>query len=87
MASVNNGGQDSDLLWQQPSHYVGGSACTNMQNNLPVASSNGGLNGVALAASMASDVQSRQSWHKNVVVQQAEVNGSGGSGGSKEIRE
>lgn len=87
MASVNNGGQDSDLLWQQPSHYVG-SACTNMQNNLPVASSNGGLNGVALAsASMASDVQSRQSWHKNVVVQQAEVNGSGGSGGSKEICE
>ena len=85
MASVNNG-QDSDLLWQQPSHYIG-SACTNMQNNLPVASSNGGLNGVALAASMASDVQSRQSWHKNVVVQQAEVNGSGGNGGSKEIRE
>ena len=82
-ATVN--GQESDLLWQQGGHHHL-ALCTmaSMQNNLPVASSNGGFAYSASAASAKAsaasnaDVQSRQSWHKNVVVQQAEENGRNG---------
>ena len=74
-ATVN--GQESDLLWQQGGHHL--ALCTTMQNNLPVASSNGGFAYSASAAPASNaDVQSRQSWHKNVVVQQAEENGRNG---------
>ena len=74
-ATVN--GQESDLLWQQGGHHL--ALCTTMQNNLPVASSNGRFAYSASAAPASNaDVQSRQSWHKNVVVQQAEENGRNG---------
>ena len=80
-ATVN--GQESDLLWQQGGHHLALCTMASMQNNLPVASSNGGFAYSASAAlapapTSNADVQSRQSWHKNVVVQQAEENGSNG---------
>ena len=64
-------GQDSDLLWQ------GGHRVCTMQNNHPATASNGGVIDGFSSASNA-DAQSRQSWHKNVVVQQAEGNGING---------
>ena len=81
-ATVN--GQESDLLWQQGGHHLALCTMASIQNNLPVASSNGGFAYSASAASAPAsaasnaDVQSRQSWHKNVVVQQAEENSRNG---------
>ena len=63
-------GQDSDLLWQ------GGHRVCTMQNNHPAASNGSVIDGFSSATN--ADAQSRQSWHKNVVVQQAEGNGSNG---------